>query len=108
MELSKLNNAFFVKVYEDSQRVYVWFGGLGVSIYDLELNEIDYFTLAEYPSIDKIKQSIEINNLRYKPIIIGKKGETIKKIRESSQKEIESIFNIRVHLYLDVVYLNAK
>jgi len=61
MELSKLNNAFFVKVYEDSQRVYVWFGGLGVSIYDLELNEIDYFTLAEYPSIDKIKQSIELH-----------------------------------------------
>ena len=61
MELSKLNNAFFVKVYEDSQRVYVWFGGLGVSIYDLELNEIDYFTMAEYPSIDKIKQSIELH-----------------------------------------------
>lgn len=61
MELSKLNNAFFVKVYKDSQRVYVWFGGLGVSIYDLELNEIDYFTLAEYPSIDKIKQSIELH-----------------------------------------------
>ena len=61
MELSKLNNAFFVKVYEDSQRVYVWFGGLGVSIYDLELNEIDYFTMAEYPSIDKIKQSIEFH-----------------------------------------------
>jgi hypothetical protein len=25
------------------------------------LNEIDYFTIAEYPSIDKIKQSIEFH-----------------------------------------------
>ena len=45
MKLANLNNARFVKVYEDSQRVYAWFGGLGVSIYDFELNEIDYFTM---------------------------------------------------------------
>ena len=61
MKIANLNDAYFVKVYEDSQRVYVWFGGLGVSIYDFELNEIDYFTMAEYPSIDKIKQSIEFH-----------------------------------------------
>ena len=56
----------------------------------------------------KIKQLIEINNLRYKPIILGKNGKTIKRIRESSQKEIESIFNSKIHLYLEVVYINAK
>ncbi len=62
MKLSNLNNAFFVKVYEDSQRVYAWFGGLGVSIYDLELNEIDYFTIGtDYPSLDKMKSSIEFH-----------------------------------------------
>ena len=61
MNISKLNKAKFVKVYEDSERLYAWFGGFGVSIQDLELNEIDYFTLAEYPSIDKIKQSIELH-----------------------------------------------
>ena len=60
MELSKLNDAYFVKVCEDSQRVYAWFGGLGISIYDLELNEIDYFTMAEYPSFDEVKLAIEI------------------------------------------------
>ena len=38
MNISKLNKAQFVKVYEDSERVYAWFGGFGVSIYDLELN----------------------------------------------------------------------
>ena len=56
----------------------------------------------------KIKQLIEINNLRYKPIILGKNGKTIKRIRESSQKEIESIFNSKIHLNLEVVYINAK
>ena len=56
----------------------------------------------------KIKQFIEIKNLRYKSIIIGKKGETIKKIREWSQKEIESIFNSKIHLYLEVIHVNAK
>ncbi len=62
MKLSNLNNAFFVKVYEDSQRVYAWFGGLGVSIYDLELNEIDYFTIGtDYPSLDKMKSAIEFH-----------------------------------------------
>ena len=62
MELSKLNKAYFVKVYEDSQRVYAWFGGIGVSIYDLELNEIDYFTTGvNYPSLNAVKFAIEIS-----------------------------------------------
>ena len=56
----------------------------------------------------KIKQLIEINNLRYKSIILGKKGENIKRIRELSQKEIEKIFNSKIHLYLKVVHVNAK
>ena len=56
----------------------------------------------------KIKQLIEINNLRYKSIILGKKGKTIKRIRESSQKEIENIFNSKIHLYLEVTHINAK
>ena len=56
----------------------------------------------------KIKQLIEINNLRYKSIILGKKGETIKRIRESSQKEIGGVLKTKVHLYLEVVLINAK
>ena len=51
----------------------------------------------------KIKQSIEIINKRYKPIILGKKGDSIKRIREKSQTDLESIFNCKVHLYLQVV-----
>ena len=56
----------------------------------------------------KIKQAIEIYNRRYKAIILGKNGQTIKKIRENSQKEISQIFNSKIHLYLEVVIINAK
>ena len=54
----------------------------------------------------KIKQSIDLTNMRYKPIILGKKGETIKKIRESSQNEISNIMKSKIHLYLQVNKLN--
>jgi len=50
----------------------------------------------------KIKQSIDLTNMRYKPIILGRKGEIIKKIRESSQKEISNIMKSKIHLYLQV------
>ena len=50
----------------------------------------------------KIKQSIELQNERYKPIILGKKGNTIKRIRENSQNAIHKILNCKVHLYLKV------
>ena len=56
----------------------------------------------------KIKQSIELNNTRYKAIILGKKGETIKRIREKSQSEIKKILNCKVHLYLNVSLKNEK
>jgi len=45
----------------------------------------------------KIKQSIVLDNKRYKPIILGKKGNTIKRIREYSQKDIKSIINNNIH-----------
>ena len=50
----------------------------------------------------KIKQSIDLDNKRYMPIILGKKGKTIKKIRETSQKQISKILNAKIHLYLEV------
>ena len=54
----------------------------------------------------KIKQSIDLTNMRYKPIILGNKGETIKKIRECSQNEISNIMKSKIHLYLQVNKLN--
>ena len=54
----------------------------------------------------KIKQSIDLINKRYKPIILGKNGETIKKIRKCSQNEISNIMGSKIHLYLQVNKLN--
>ncbi len=53
----------------------------------------------------KIKQKIIINQQRYKKIILGKKGEMIKKIREESQKKMSQILKAKIHLYLEI--LNA-
>ena len=56
----------------------------------------------------KVKQSIELQNERYKPIILGKKGKTIKRIRENSQNAIHKILNCKVHLYLQVNINNDR
>ena len=56
----------------------------------------------------KVKQSIELQNERYKPIILGKKGNTIKRIRENSQNAIHKILNCKVHLYLQVNINNDR
>src|SRR6056300_678773 len=53
----------------------------------------------------KIKQKIIIKQPRYKKIILVKKGEMIKKIREDSQKKMSKIFNAKIHLYIEI--LNA-
>ena len=53
----------------------------------------------------KIKQKIIINQKRYKKLILGRKGEMIKKIREDSQKKMSQILNAKIHLYLEI--LNA-
>ena len=53
----------------------------------------------------KIKQNIIINQKRYKKIILGKKGEMIKKIREDSQKKMSQILDSKIHLYIEI--LNA-
>jgi len=56
----------------------------------------------------KIKQSIVLDNKRYKPIILGKNGNTIKRIREYSQKDIQDIIKNKIHLYLQINTKNAK
>ena len=56
----------------------------------------------------KIKQLILLNNIRHKAIILGKNGNTIKRIREKSQIEIQHILQSKVHLYLYVDIKNEK
>ena len=56
----------------------------------------------------KIKQEIQLNNSRYKKIILGKNGDKIKNIRIRSQKSIKKIFKRDIHLYINLINSNAK
>ena len=56
----------------------------------------------------KIKQNIEINNIRYKKIILGKNGDKIKEIRIKSQNYLSKLFNNKVHLYIQIIKSNAE
>ena len=49
-----------------------------------------------------ISQTIIVERSSHKPIVIGKQGSNIKKIGESARKELETIFKVRVHLFLFV------
>ena len=68
--LENLDGANLVRVYtskEGDERVYAWFGGLMISIYDAELNEIDVFSfengrLVEFGDLLKlVEQLIEVH-----------------------------------------------
>jgi GTPase len=69
--------------------------------YNIKIETTDYKNLKNKDV--KIKQKIYINEKRYKKIILGKKGEMIKKIRENCQKKISKIFNKKIHLYLEII-----
>ena len=56
----------------------------------------------------KIKQNIEIDNQRYKKIILGKNGDKIKDIRIKSQLNISKILKKKVHLYINIIKANAE
>ena len=56
----------------------------------------------------KIKQNIEIQNQRYKKIILGKNGDKIKDIRIKSQLNISKILKTKVHLYINIIKANAE
>ena len=68
--LENLDGAQLVRVFtskEGDERVYAWFGGLMISIYDAELNEIDVFNfengrLVEFGDLLKlVEQLIEVH-----------------------------------------------
>ena len=69
--------------------------------YNLILKIADYRILKNNDI--KIKQKIIINEKRYKKIILGRKGEMIKAIREDCQKKMSTILNAKVHLYLEII-----
>ena len=50
----------------------------------------------------KIDQVVYVRRDSQKKIILGKGGQQIKKVGEDSRKELESLFERRVHLFLFV------
>tara|TARA_Y100001970_G_scaffold88509_1_gene111713 strand:- start:3514 stop:4371 length:858 start_codon:yes stop_codon:yes gene_type:complete len=74
--------------------------------YNIKVKNIDFKYLKNGDI--KIKQQLLIEDLRYKKIILGKKGEKIKSIRESSQIQIKKILEKKIHLYLEIMKFNAK
>ena len=50
----------------------------------------------------KIEQTIYVQRPTQKAIVLGKRGQQIKQIREETQKELEEMLGQRVHLFLFV------
>ena len=53
-------------------------------------------------SIIRVEQTITVDNERHKGIIVGKKGEMLKFVREESTKEMNKLYELPVHLHLYV------
>ena len=51
-----------------------------------------------------IQQIIYVNKKSYKPIILGKQGQNIKKIGTVSRKELEKLLETKVHLFLHIKF----
>ena len=51
-----------------------------------------------------IYQTIYINKRTYKPIILGKQGQTIKRIGTVARKELEKLLETKIHLFLHIKF----
>ena len=51
-----------------------------------------------------IQQTIYINKQSYKPIILGKQGQNIKRIGTLARKELENLLDCKIHLFLHVKF----
>ena len=51
-----------------------------------------------------IQQTIYINKQSYKPIILGKQGQNIKRIGTSARKELEKLLDSKIHLFLHIKF----
>lgn len=69
--------------------------------YNLKIKTTQYKVLKNNDV--KIKQKIIINVPRYKKIILGKKGQMIKRVREVTQNKISKIINKKTHLYIEIL-----
>ena len=51
-----------------------------------------------------IYQTIYINKQSFKPIILGKRGQTIKRVGTVARKELEKLLETKVHLFLHIKF----
>ena len=51
-----------------------------------------------------IQQTIYINKQSYKPIILGKQGQNLKRIGTVSRKELEMLLETKVHLFIHIKF----
>ncbi len=51
-----------------------------------------------------IHQTIYINKLSYKPIILGRQGQNIKRIGTFARKELEKLLDCKIHLFLHIKF----
>ena len=51
-----------------------------------------------------IQQTIYINKQSYKPIILGKQGQNIKRIGTLARKELENLLDCKINLFLHIKY----
>ena len=51
-----------------------------------------------------IQQTIYINKQSYKPIILGKQGQNIKRIGTMARKELENLLDCKIHLFLHIKF----
>ncbi len=51
-----------------------------------------------------IQQTIYINKQGYKPIILGKQGQNIKRIGTLARKELEKLLDCKIHLFLHIKF----
>ena len=51
-----------------------------------------------------IHQTIYINKQSYKPIILGKQGQNIKKIGTTARTELEKLLDCKIHLFLHIKF----
>ena len=51
-----------------------------------------------------IHQTIYINKQSYKPIILGKQGQNIKRIGTLARKELENLLDCKIHLFLHIKF----
>lgn len=51
-----------------------------------------------------IQQTIYINKQTYKPIILGKQGQNIKRIGTLARKELENLLDCKIHLFLHIKF----